>query len=77
MNPLPDYNSDTELADEFAQFFITKIDTIRGMFINIALYALQDSNIPGLQKFDKVSEEDIKRIILSMKSKSYERLTQY
>ena len=32
MNPLPDHNSDMELADEFAQFFITKIDTIREKF---------------------------------------------
>ena len=46
MNPLPDHNSNTELADEFAQFFITKIDTIREKFTNTAQYALQDSNIP-------------------------------
>ena len=29
MNLLVDHSSDTELADEFTQFFITKIDTIR------------------------------------------------
>ena len=28
-DPLPDHNSDTQLAYEFAQFFITKIDTFR------------------------------------------------
>ena len=72
MNQLPDHNSDTELADEFAQFFITKTDTIREKFTNIAPYALQDSDIPRLQKFDTMSEEDVKRIIMSMKSNSCE-----
>ena len=46
MSPLPDHNSDTDLADKFTQFFITKIDTIREMVIHIALYALYDSDIP-------------------------------
>ena len=48
MNPLPDHNNDTELVDELAQFFTTKIDTIREKFTNKALHALQDSNIPRL-----------------------------
>ena len=72
MNPLPDHNRDTELADEFTQFFITQIDTITKKSTNIALYALQDSNIPRLWKFDTVSEEDFKRIIMSIKSMSCE-----
>ena len=69
MYPLPGHNNDTKLANEFTQFFITKIDTIREKFTNIALYGLHDSNIPRLQKFDTMSEEDIKRTIMLMKSK--------
>ena len=48
MNPLPDHNSDTEPADAFAQFFITKIDTIREKFTNTAAYTPQDSYTPRL-----------------------------
>ena len=65
MNPLPDHNSVTELADEFAQFFIAKIGTIRERFTNTVPYSLKDSNIPKPPKFDTVSEED-KRIIMSI-----------
>ena len=72
MNPLPDHKNDTELADELANFFISKINTIKKKFTNIALYALQDSNIQRLWKFDTMSEEGIKKIIILMKSNSYE-----
>ena len=72
MSPLPVHNSNTELADEFTHFFIIKIDFIWEKFINIAPYALQDSDIPRLWKFDTVSEEDVKSIIMSMTSKSCE-----
>ena len=36
MDPLTGHNSDTELACEFAQFYIIKIDTIREKCTNIA-----------------------------------------
>ena len=65
MNPLPDNSSDTELVGGVAQFFITKINTIREKLTNIALYVLQDSSILRLQKFVTVSEEDVKSIIIT------------
>ena len=35
-NPLPDAQSDQELAEQFAEFFLQKIETIQEKFNNIA-----------------------------------------
>ena len=69
MNPLPDHNSDPDRQMNSLNSS-NQNGHHEGKFTNIILCALQDSDIPRLQKFDTVSEEDIERMIMSMKSRS-------
>ena len=47
-NQLPEYDSKEELANQFAEFFIAKIQTIRDKLDDLPLYDLQDSSPPKL-----------------------------
>ena len=75
INPLPDSDSDTELADKFAYFFINKIGVIRGQLNEYPKYDLR-VNAKAISmtpnKFNPMSPEDIMLIIKSMASKSCE-----
>ena len=71
-NPLPDARSDQELAEQFAEFFLQKIETIREKFNNITPYTTDPKDKPELTKFSPISEPDLYKIIKSMPSKSCE-----
>ena len=71
-NPLPDAQSDQELAEQFAEFFLQKIETIWEKFNNIALYKTEPDPIPQLNKFSPINEIDLCKIIKAMPSKSCE-----
>ena len=71
-NPLPEEKSNVELAEEFTDFFLNKILTIRKQFADISPYTPTTKDIPILQKFAPVSEREVKEIIMSMKSKCCE-----
>ena len=61
-----------ELAEEFADFFLNKILTIRKQFEDISPYMPTTKDIPILQKFAPMSEKEVKEIIMSMKTKCCE-----
>lgn len=71
-NPLPINKSDEILAEEFADFFINKIRTIREKFKGIDCYHHQPVDAPIFRKFRPMTESEICKIIMSMKSKSCE-----
>ena len=71
-NPLPDAQSDQELAEQFAEFFLQKIETIQEKFNNIALHMTEPNDIPQITKFSPISEPDLCKIIKAMPSKSCE-----
>ena len=71
-NPLPEAQSDQELAEQFAEFFLQKIETICEKFNNIALHTTEPSDVPQLTKFSPISELDLCKIIKAMPSKSCE-----
>ena len=71
-NPLPEGKSNTELAKEFADFFLNKILTIRKQFEDISPYMPTTKDILILWKFAPMSENEVKEIIMSMKSKCHE-----
>ena len=72
-NPLPPGKTDTELSEEFAEFFITKITKIRDSLANHQKYIPTTNNdIPSLDKLDPLSEEEVRKIIQSMPTKSCE-----
>ena len=58
-NRLPDCESDKDLANRFANYFIEKIDKIRAKFNNIPPYKPQiREDIPKLVKFAKITETE-------------------
>ena len=71
-NPLPEGKSNVELVEEFADFFLNKILTIRKQFEDISPYMPTTKDIQILWKFVPMSEKEVKEIIMSMKSKCCE-----
>ena len=69
-NPLQDAQSNQELAEQFAEFFLQKIETIQEKFNNIALYKTEPDAIPQLSKFSPINEIDLCKVIKAMPSKS-------
>ena len=45
-NPLPPNKTDEELADDFAKFFLSKIEKIRESFTNTPVYKAIHHNTP-------------------------------
>ena len=68
-NPLPKCDSKENLANQFAEFFIAKIQTIRDKLDNLQLYDHKDSSPPKLAKFEPLTEEEVRQIVKAMPSK--------
>ena len=62
-NPMPPGKTDDELAEEFAEFFMQKIKTIRDGLEHHSLYTPRDTGIPRLETFKQVLESDVKWVI--------------
>ena len=72
-NPLLDRRSNTELADSFANFFISKIEKIRENLKHHKLYESTHREVgTRLDKFEPVTESQIKKIVSSLQTKSCE-----
>ena len=54
-NPLPKCDSKENLANQFVEFFIVKIQTIRDKLDNLQLYDHKDSSPPKLAKFEPLN----------------------
>ena len=75
INPLPDLDSDKELANKFTDFFIKKIKAIRDLLNKYPKYDPRVNAKPismMLNKYEPMSAEDNVSIIKSMVSKSCE-----
>ena len=68
-NPLPECNTKEDLANQFAEFFITKMQNIRDKLDSFPVYNHKDSLPPKLAKFEPLMEEDVRQIIKAMPSK--------
>ena len=72
-NPLPPSTSDSDQSEIFADFFLDKILKIRGdLNDKDALIIKPREGVPVLQKFSSITESDVKRLIMDMKTKSCE-----
>ena len=69
-NPLPEEDDDTNLAEKFREFFLSKIINIRKLFHNIPPYKSQQDTVPGVDQFSTIREADLKTIINQMLNKS-------
>ena len=72
-NPFPDHASDSELAEEFADFFINKIKNIRDKLQDKHKMCFKpDTSVPQLLNYEEISSESVRKIIMDMQSKSCE-----
>ena len=70
INPLLDNKSPGEMANDFADFFIRKIQTIRDEPSSVNVFKPQINNIPQLSQFTPLEIKEIQKEIMSMKNKS-------
>ena len=71
-NPLPNHTSNKDLAEEFAGFFMDKIQKIRENLAENPIYKPTRKIIPSLAEFRPFNQIKVKKIILSMKTKCCE-----
>ena len=71
-NPLPPGKTDNQLAEDFAKFFMNKIQIIRDNLADHPLYKPEATNILKLDTFKKLNTEDVRKLINKMKTKSCE-----
>ena len=67
--PLLARNTDKELADKFAEFFISKIVKIRQEHDKHPLYQPSKSDVPGFNNFRELYEDQVQKLIIRTKSK--------
>ena len=68
--PLPPNNDKNKLADDFANYFIGKIQKIRHQLDQYDKYIPRHKEIPTLSQFNPVTTEEVARLISSMATKS-------
>ena len=72
-NPMPPDKTDVELAEIFSYFFYDKIITIWKSLEKTRIYIpTEDRQISTMKQFDLCTEGQIRKLILSMPSKSCE-----
>ena len=69
-NPLPNHISDKDLAEDFADFFMVKIQKIRDNLTGYPTYEPKKKITTRLAEFRPFEQTELKKIILGMKSKS-------
>ena len=65
-NPMPPGRKDTELANEFADFFLDKIRRIRDDLADCRTYTPNEIEVEPLENFNPLSVEEVVSIIRSM-----------
>ena len=70
--PLQTRNSDRELKDEFASYFLNKIVRIREELDDQPIYQSSKNDTPEFNNFKEVSEDQVQRLVMRTKSKSCE-----
>ena len=68
----PKANSDADLANDFAEFFLNKIVTIRTKFEKVPVFEPKEKSIPLLSKFAPLTTKQVSNLVMSMKTKSCE-----
>ena len=71
-NPLPPSLRDEELTNEFADYFMNKIQSIRDNLDTNSKYSASPGKAPNFLAFEPLSTSDVMKIIFGMKTKSCE-----
>jgi hypothetical protein len=67
-NPLPERSSDAALAQEFANYFTTKIEKIRNDLQHVPRYEPSGMCTTLMSDFIALSEDNVKKLVLNSKS---------
>ena len=67
-NPLPSNKTDEELAEDFARYFLSKIEKIRETFTNTPPYETLPHNVPRFPSFQPLTESEVCTVIMGMKN---------
>ena len=68
----PPHKSEEDLAEDFAQFFLDKITKIREALRDELVYMPTPNDPPKLKRFTPLKEEDVRKVVMSLKTKSCE-----
>ena len=68
-NPMPENQTDLELANDFSEFFSSKIKKISESLDHYPLYIPEERNVPKLRKFRAMDPEEFMQIVMSMPPK--------
>ena len=68
-NQLPEHDSKEELTNQFAEFFIAKVQTIRDKLDDLPVYDLKDSSPPKLSSLEPLTNKEVRQIIKAMPAK--------
>jgi len=71
-NPLPDNVADTKLAEDFADFFMNKIDTIRQSLKDVPTHKPKRKYVPCISKFQELTTDEVSKLIFELNTKSCE-----
>ena len=71
-NPLPEHTDDAKLAEEFADFFIAKIQAIRDYLEHHNKFKPTMRSTESFTEFRLYNEDEIRDKIFNMKNKSHE-----
>ena len=71
-NPLPKHDNEENLANEFADYFMGKIEKIRQELNNNSKYTPSNDNIPILAEFTEVTQDEVQKIIMNLATKNCE-----
>ena len=67
-NPLPPNKTDEELAEDFAGYFLSKIQKIRETFTNTPPYKTLPHNVPRFTSFQPLTESEVHTVIMGLKN---------
>ena len=69
-NPMPLGKMDSQLTEDFATFFLNKIDRIRDKFQGIELYKPRQLDTPQLEKYASITTRQLEKTIKGMQTKT-------
>ena len=68
-NPLPKHDNEENLANEFADYFIGKIEKIRQELNVNSKYTPSNDSTPILAEFTEVTQDEVQKIIMNLATK--------
>ncbi len=71
-NPMPEGESDTAIAEHFANHFLDKINKIRDALASFEKFTPEHKEVPCFGMFEELTQDEVKKIINHLQTKSCE-----